>query len=223
MTATAWPWVVLLLLGAAHGVNPGMGWLFAVALGLQEGERRAVWRALLPLAAGHALAVAAAVALATVAGMVLPLAHLRWAVAAALLAMGVFHWNRHRHPRWGGMRVGARDLVVWSFLMATAHGAGLMALPFALGAGAVQGPHAAHASHGASAAALADAVAPASAELVAVLATAVHAAGYLLVTGLLAVIVYERVGLRLLRRAWINLDRLWAAALVATAALVAVL
>jgi hypothetical protein len=216
--ATAWPWVVLLLLGAAHGLNPGMGWLFAVALGVQRGERRAVWRALLPLGAGHALAVAAAVALAAVAGLVVPLAWLRWGVAALLLAVGVLHWTRHLHPARGGMRVGARDLAAWSFLMATAHGAGLMALPFAMDAGAVREPaaHAAHAAHAA--------VAPATAgaESAALLATLVHAAGYLLVTGLVAVVVYERVGLRFLRRGWFNVDRLWAGALVVTAVAIVV-
>lgn len=201
MTSTTWwPWAALLLLGAAHGVNPGMGWLFAVALGLQQQDRRAVWRALLPLAAGHALAIAAAVGLAAAAGMVLPPAQLRWAVAAALLAMGAFHLARHRHIRWGGMRVGARDLTIWSFLMASAHGAGLMALPVVLGA--EHGAHGAagHAAHGTG-----------------LLASGVHAAGYLLVTGAIAVVVYERLGLRLLRSAWVNLDLIWAGALVVAA------
>jgi hypothetical protein len=200
MTSTTWwPWAALLLLGAAHGMNPGMGWLFAVALGLQQQDRRAVWRALLPLAAGHALAIAAAVGLAAAAGVVLPPRELRWVVAAALLAMGAFHLARHRHFRWGGMRVGARDLTIWSFLMASAHGAGLMALPVVLGAG-----HAAH-------------VAGHSAHGMGLLASGVHAAGYLLATGAIAVVVYERLGLRLLGRAWVNLDVLWAGALVVAA------
>ena len=223
--AAAWPWLVLLLLGAAHGLNPGMGWLFAVALGAQQGDRRGVWRALLPLGAGHALAVAAAIALAAAAGLVVPVARLRWIVAALLLAVGVVHWTRHLHPRWGGMRVGARELTAWSFLMATAHGAGLMALPFAMDAGAVRdaagagaGGHASHAAHAA-----ATGVPGASgAEATALLATAVHAAGYLLVAGLVAVVVYERAGLRFLRRAWVNVDRLWAGALVVTAVAIVV-
>ena len=146
-STTLWPWAALLLLGVAHGVNPGMGWLFAVALGLQQQDRRAVWRALLPLAMGHMLAIAAAVGLAAAAGVVLAPAQLRWLVAAALLAMGVFHLVRHRHFNWGGMRVGARDLTIWSFLMASAHGAGLMALPVVLVAG--HGGHAAGGDRGA--------------------------------------------------------------------------
>src|SRR5215203_3442939 len=124
MTETVWPWIALALLGAVHGLNPGMGWLFAVALGVQRGERRAVWRALLPLGVGHALAIALAIAVASTVGLVLPPHVLRWFVAAALLAMGVRQLRRHRHPRGGGMRVSMRDLVAWSFLVATAHGAG---------------------------------------------------------------------------------------------------
>jgi hypothetical protein len=101
-----------------------MGWLFAVALGLQEGSGRAVWRALPPLAVGHALAVVAALGLAAAAGLVLAPERVRWIVAALLLGTGLFHLVGHRHPRFGGMRVGSRDLVIWSCLMATAHGAG---------------------------------------------------------------------------------------------------
>ena len=134
MTApTTWPWAALALLGAVHGLNPGMGWLFAVALGLQERDRRAVWSAMLPLAVGHALAIAAAIGVAAVVGLVVATDGIRWIVAATLLVLGVVRLRRHRHPRWVGMRAGARDLTLWSFLMATAHGAGLMLLPFALG------------------------------------------------------------------------------------------
>jgi hypothetical protein len=124
------PWLGLFLLGGLHGVNPGMGWLFAVALGLQEGSGRAVWRALPPMAVGHALAVAVAIALAALLCLLLAAVELRWLVAAALGGTGLLHLLRRRHPRYGGMRVGARQLVVWSFLMASAHGAGLMAVPF---------------------------------------------------------------------------------------------
>src|SRR3989475_2088093 len=86
---------MLLLLGYFHGINPGMGWLFAVALGMQERRREAVWRALLPLGAGHALAVAAAVAVAVLAGTVIPLRNLRWVVAGILVALGISRLIRH--------------------------------------------------------------------------------------------------------------------------------
>lgn len=237
LATTVWPWAALILLGALHGMNPGMGWLFAVALGLQEGSGRAVWRALPPLMAGHALAVAAAVGLALALGPIIDPADLRWLVGAALFGTGVFHLVRHRHPRFGGMRVGARDLVIWSFLMASAHGAGLMAVPFVPTTGttvavAHAGPtagahdHAAHGralpGHGAHDAngRVSPAGAGPGAGWLAVLATLVHTAGYLVVTGGIAAVVYYRLGLRLLRKAWIDLDRIWAGALILTALLV---
>ena len=207
------PWFALLLLGAWHGVNPGMGWLFAVALGLQQERGRAVWRALPPLALGHGLAIAAAVTLAAVVGLVIPLDYLEWVVAATLLGFGLYRLVRARHPRYGGMQVGARDLVIWSFLMGSAHGAGLMVLPFAL---EVQGSMAGmEAGHGMHAAALLS-----NQQLAALAVTVVHTLSYLLVTGLMAWVVYRKLGLRLLRTAWINLDFIWAMALIATALLV---
>lgn len=231
-----WPWLVLLALGAVHGVNPGMGWLFAVALGLQERDGRAVWRALLPLAAGHFLAIAAVVAIGLAVGRAVSLDHLKWAVAAILLGFGIAKLLRNRHPRFGGMRVGFRDLTVWSFLMASAHGAGLMVLPVVLGGlrstaaatpaqasgAAVAGAHGAHAmtpeaGHGVHAAAMmAD---PSAQELWAAAATILHTGGYLLVTALLAAVVYRWLGLGLLRRSWVNLDLVWAGALILTAVL----
>ena len=210
---------VLLLLGAFHGINPGMGWLFAVALGLQEGRSRAVWRALLPLAAGHALAIAAAVVVALAVGAALPAGSLKLPVAAALIGLGGYRLFRHRHPRYGGMRMGMAELSTWSFLMASAHGAGLMVLPVFLGmtgttvqAAGVNGAHGAHAP----AAAISD---PA----VAVAATIVHSAGYLLVTAVVAWIVYTWVGVGLLRKAWLNLDQVWAAALIVSGGVTLVL
>ncbi|HJU65176.1 MAG TPA: hypothetical protein VJ596_05835 [Gemmatimonadaceae bacterium] len=207
-----WPWLVLLLLGVGHGVNPGMGWLFAVALGLQEKERRAVWRALLPLALGHALAIAVVIVLASAVGLIVPVRQLEWMVAATLIGLGTWRLVRHRHLRWGGMRMSMRDLAIWSFLMATAHGAGLMALPFAIEAGAVTNPTAAYAADHLG---HMDAAIPGGG-MSALIATLVHAFGYLLVTGLLAVVVYEWVGLRLLRRVWVNVDLVWGVALVGT-------
>jgi hypothetical protein len=211
IATSAWPWAALALLGAVHGLNPGMGWLFAVALGLQEKDRRAVWAAILPLAAGHALAIAAAIGVAAAVGLVVPTGGIRWIVAATLLVLGVARLRRHRHPRWVGMRVGAGDLTFWSFLMASAHGAGLMALPFVLAAShpAAASPH----LHAAAMSSL-----PPGA-IVGLLATAAHTVGYLVVLMLMAALVYERLGLRLLRTAWINLDLVWAGALTCTAVL----
>lgn len=198
----------ILLLGAVHGINPAMGWLFAVSLGMQEGRSSAAWRALGPLAVGHALAIGATLLVASVLGLVVPIEVLRWMTAVALLCFGVRGLVRHTHPRLGGMRVGARELTGWSFLMASAHGAGLMVLPFVLRSHAPAAHHSAmHAGH---AAAMDGAT---------LLATLLHTAGYLVVAGAIAWVVCAKVGLRVLRTAWINMNLVWAIALIATALL----
>ena len=197
------PWMALLLLGAFHGINPGMGWLFAVALGMQENRSAAVWRALLPLGLGHACAIAVALLVVIVAGMVVPTSVLRWPIGGVLIVFGVRRLLRHGHPRWGSMRIGMAGLTVWSFLVATAHGAGLMVVPVWLqGRQLVESAHAG--GHGQPAADLASGVA----------ATAVHGASYLLVTALIAWAVFAKFGVGLLRSAWINVDIVWAAALI---------
>src|SRR5437870_6036037 len=140
-----WPWLVLVGLGAFHGINPGMGWLFAVALGLQEQSQRAVRRALLPIALGHAASIGVVVVAVSLLQAVLPEQLMRYLCAALLGAFGLWRLVRARHPRWVGMRVGFRDLMLWSFLMATAHGAGLMIVPILLGW--PDGNHAGHAAH----------------------------------------------------------------------------
>jgi hypothetical protein len=222
-----WTWWALSALGAGHGLNPGMGWLFAVALGMQEGRSRAVWRALPPLALGHALAVGVAALSAAALRQVMPADALQWIVGASLLTLGGVRLVRHRHPRYGGMRVGFRELTTWSFLMATAHGAGLMVLPLLVGqaAGAAMAAHAGHAPHAMHGGNTAYAtLVPVSGLMDASLwATVIHTAGYLLVTGLIAVIVYRKLGLRLLRTMWINLDLIWGGALLITGALTLIL
>jgi hypothetical protein len=221
MRDTSLPWLALFVLGAAHGINPAMGWLFAVGRGLQERDRRALWRALGPLALGHALAITAAVLLAATLGELLPLHWLRWIVAAALLAVGVDGLVRHRHVRLSGMRVGARELTAWSFLMASAHGAGLMVLPFVLGAAAPPPTIALHHHHD-MASAMPLAAGFTGMDAVGIAAPLIHTLGYLAITCLLAVVVYEKVGLGVLRRAWINVNVVWAGAMI-VAALLAVL
>jgi hypothetical protein len=198
---------LMLLLGAYHGINPGMGWLFAVALGMQEQKGSAVARALVPIAVGHALSIGIVVVTAAFVGMVLPLEAIRYSVAALLFGLGIFSLVRHYHPRWVRMRVGFRDLTLWSFLMATAHGAGLMLLPVLLGSRTVEATNHLAGHHHTSAAAT---------PLAALLATAVHTIAYLAVTGLIAWVVYRKFGLAILRKAWINLDLVWAVALLVT-------
>jgi len=200
-------WLILAL-GAYHGLNPGMGWLFAVALGMQEQKSATVARSLVPIALGHALAVGGAVFVAVLLGVSLPIVVVRSVAAALLIGLGVFFLMKHWHPRWVRMQVGFADLTLWSFLMATSHGAGLMVVPVLLRGTSAQA-YGGAASH--------DHVQMAAASPVAGLfATAVHTAGYLAVTGLIAWIVYRKVGLAVLRKAWFNVDLLWAVTLLMT-------
>jgi hypothetical protein len=198
---------LMLLLGAYHGINPGMGWLFAVALGMQQQKASAVARSLVPIAIGHAAAIGGVVLAAALLGTALPLAVIRYFVAAVLIGLGIHCLVRHRHPRWVRMRVAFRDLVVWSFLMASAHGAGLMVLPVLLGSSSVQAADHITGHNHASAA---------TSPLAGLVATGVHTIGYLAATGAIAWVVYRKFGLALLRTAWFNLDVVWAVALVVT-------
>ena len=198
---------LMLLLGAYHGINPGMGWLFAVALGMQEQKGSAVARALVPIALGHALSIGSVVLTAAFLGMALPREAIRYPVAAILFGLGIFSLVRHYHPRWVRMQVGFRDLTLWSFLIATAHGAGLMVLPVLLSSSTVQAADQMAGHHHTSAAA---------SPLAALLATAVHTTAYLAVTGVIAWVVYSKLGLAVLRKSWLNLDMVWAATLIVT-------
>jgi hypothetical protein len=192
-------WPTLFLLGAYHGINPGMGWLFAVARGMQEHRTRAVALSLPPIALGHAISIGAVILAARMAQVVVPLPYISIGVAVTLIGLGIYRLIRSRHFRWGGMQVGFRDLAIWSFLMASAHGAGLMVLPVMLA-----GPHAHH-----HMAASADTITGGW-------ATLIHTAGYLTATAMAALLVYRRVGLAMLRKSWFNLDLIWAIALIVT-------
>ncbi|HXF62498.1 MAG TPA: hypothetical protein VNK95_12835 [Caldilineaceae bacterium] len=127
-------WLAMLGFGAYHGLNPGMGWLFALSLGLQQRNARAIWTAMVPIALGHTAALAVVAALALVGAQFISSGTAQAMTALLLIGFGVYKvFNYYRHPRWVGMRVGGRDLLWWSFLMATAHGAGLMIAPALLG------------------------------------------------------------------------------------------
>ncbi len=195
----AWPWLTLGALGIYHGLNPAMGWLFAVALGLQRRSRGAVIRALLPIALGHEASIAVVVVLVAVTQAFSISEAIRPAGAIALILFGLWKLRRPlSHPRWVGMRVSNRDLVVWSFLMSSAHGAGLMLFPIILGLPAVAHPE--------------DPLPTGVQDVAAVL---LHTGAMLAAMGVVAVVVYERLGLSVLRRAWINMDAIWAVVIVA--------
>lgn len=196
----------LLALGAFHGLNPAMGWLFAVARAMQERSRAVLFGSLPPIALGHlaSVAVVAAVVSATrsaVTGDVV-------GVVGGLVLVGFGLWRllSERHFRWAGMRLNAAQLAAWSFLMSSAHGAGLMLLPV-LSTTPVPG----HAGH--------PVAAGAGGALTGLAAAGVHTVGTFAVMAVLALVVHEFVGLRILRRAWFNVDRLWAGVLVGAGAL----
>lgn len=201
-------------LGAVHGLNPAMGWLFAVALGLQQRSRGAVTHALGPIAVGHALAIVAALALLQVVEVTVPQRAVAWGVAVLLIGFGLVKLVRQRHPRWVGMRVNARQLALWSFVMASVHGAGLMLYPVMVNAdratqrGGVTMPGQ-------------------TVELAAMLpggpttaVALVHTAAMFAVMSVLALAVYRLAGVAILRRTWVNVDVLWALALLAGGAFV---
>jgi len=201
----AWPWFALAALGAFHGLNPAMGWLFAVALGLQRKSRAAVLWSLLPIAVGHALSIALVVITVGVLRAYVDLTILQVCAALVIIAFGLFRVLA-RHRARVGMQVSGRDLLVWSFLMATAHGAGLMLLPVLLEM-PIGSTHRAH-EHMMATGGLGPSFATGLAAIVA------HTAAMLLVAGVIAIAVYEWIGLAFLRRGWINLDLVWVVALL---------
>ncbi len=203
------PLIGLAALGAFHGINPAMGWLFAVSLGLQRQDGRAVVNASLYIALGHIASLAVVAVALAAAGYFVPLFWVRIVSGAFLVGFGIYKLVLYyRHFRWVGMNVSGRDLVAWSFLMATSHGAGLMLAPIILnleeeGSGAA--PDLEHHSG------LLDVTDTAAAWGIGL---ATHTVAMLAVMLLIAAIVYRKVGLAFLRRGWLNVDLLWSAALI---------
>jgi hypothetical protein len=205
LPANLTPWLVVAGLGAFHGLNPAMGWLFAVGLGLHRKSRAVVILSLVPILIGHALAIGIVLYAAIALGLFIDERLLT--KAGGLILIGWAIWHRlygHRHRIRVGMQTGLVGLGFWSLLMATAHGAGLMllpvALPLCLGAGSTDQLTAG----GSIAAGLA--------------VIALHTGAMLLVIAAIAIVVYEWVGLAFLRRGWINVDLMWTAALAASGA-----
>src|SRR6202140_3786314 len=200
MSSSWWPWAALVLLGAYHGVNPGMGWLFDVARGMQEHSRKAVLSSLLPIAIGHEASIVIVVIAVSLTEQFLPPFLIRLIAALVLVSFGVFKLAKPRTHLGGfGMRVGFAGLAGWSFLMSTAHGAGLMLAPVLLGLPVYAAFHSLR-----------------ELSLQAVAAASLHVSAMLLVMGIVSVVVYERVGLGILRRGWFNLDLGWSLVLIAS-------
>jgi hypothetical protein len=195
-----------------------MGWLFALSVGLQRRSDRAIWSSLFPIALGHASSLLVVALLVFATAHIVSTSMLEIGTALLLIGFGIYKvFNYYRHPRWVGMQVGMRDLTWWSFLMATAHGAGLMIAPLVLSmsmpaAGthmdhaAIAGEHAGHAAHYAAMGAGLN-----SEVTLGILA---HTLAMLAVMALVAWVVYKKFGLRILRSHWINFDLIWAGALL---------
>ena len=177
-----------------HGINPAMGWLFAVALGLQQSSRAVVLIALVPISIGHAAAVALITVLAL--GMLIDERAIRIAAGGMLIAWAFRHWlfGAHHGVRFG-TQVGMIGLAIWSLLMATAHGAGLMLVPVLIPLCLSASP--------------AQELTTSDSLLIGLAAVGVHTFAMLATTCLVAVAVYEYFGLAFLRRGWINLDLIW--------------
>ena len=202
MNSGLWPWAALVLLGAYHGVNPGMGWLFAVARGMQEKSRSAVLSSLLPIAVGHEASIIMVVVAVSLTEAFLPPFFVRLLAALVLVSFGFYKllWPRS-HPSGFGMRIRPAGLVGWSFLMSSAHGAGLMLAPVLLGLPVYATYHSLR-----------------EISLQAAAAASLHVVAMLLVMGAVSVVVYDKVGVGILRRGWLNLDLGWSLVLIASGA-----
>lgn len=187
-------------LGIFHGINPAMGWLFALSYGLQEKSRRSIVRSLAWIVVGHEAAVLPSALVITLFASQVSRGVAMGVVTLVLLAFGLVLLLRPRHFRWVGMRLRPWQLAWWSFLMSTVTGAGLMLAPVLL--------HTTSGHEHAVSGALADDLGAAA------VVALVHAVGMAFAAGSVALIVYQTVGLRILRTHWVNLDRVWAIAFV---------
>ncbi len=196
------PWLALAGLGAFHGINPAMGWLFAVALGLHRQSRRLVWLSIIPIALGHALSIVAVAGAVIAAGVIMDHQKIAMLAGTGLIGWAIYHViYGHRGRVRVGMKTGMSGLALWSFLMATSHGAGLMLVPVVLPMCLNQSP--------------ANELTATASLAISFGAVGVHMVAMLAVTLLMAVLVYEWLGVGVLRRGWINLDWIWTGALVA--------
>lgn len=196
-----WLWLAVAGLGLFHGINPAMGWLFAAGLGLNRKSERAVWLALIPIALGHALAVAIVLVAVLALGFIVESLPLQRLAAVVLIAWGAWHaFFGRRHKVRVGMQTGLAGLFLWSFLMANAHGAGLMLIPAVIPLCLAATP-----AHGLTAA---------GSVPIALLALGLHTLAMLATIAAISIAVYRWIGVAFLRRGWINLDLLWSIALM---------
>jgi hypothetical protein len=205
-TTIASLWLAVVASGIFHGLNPAMGWPLAVSAGLMGGGRRGLLVALGLLALGHLLAMAGILLPFTLMTAIVQWRRpIRMGAATAVIAFGLWLLVRRRHPRFIA-RIRPTQLALWSFAVATAHGAGLMLVPIYLGLCRAEDLDRGH--QAASTLIKGDLA-------TAIIVSLVHTAAMILTGGLIALLVYAWLGLRFLSRSWFNLDAVWAWSLVA--------
>jgi hypothetical protein len=198
-------WWAVIFSGLYHGINPGMGWPLAVSAALMERNRKALPRALAMLAAGHFVAIIAILLpFSLMIFLVQWETQIRIGAGLLVIAMGIYLLINRRHPKFL-VRVHPARLVLWSFLAAMAHGAGLMLVPIFLGICAIGADEIGH---------LAAQTLMGNNIVMALSVAAVHTLSMTAAGGMIAVIIYFWLGLKFLSRTWFNLDLVWAISLV---------
>lgn len=207
--ADLWPWLAIAGLGALHGSSPATGWMFAAAWGLRAGGGAHVRRALLPIAFGHAASVTV-VACALAQGLSMDRARVQGLAGALLVGAALYRLLRgSRQCGPIGTRVGHAGIALWSFLMATAHGAGLMLVPALVPLCLAGNP--------------AREITASGSLVLALAAVGVHTAAMLLTTGAIATGVCRGLALHPRLMGGAALRRTWTAALAVTGVLLVAL
>jgi hypothetical protein len=198
-------WLAVVASGLYHGANPAMGWPLAVSAGLMERSSHALVAALWPLTIGHLLAMFVVILpFALLVALVEWQQQIRIGASLLVIAFGIFRFINRRHPRVLA-RIRPTQLGLWSFVVAMAHGAGLMLVPIYLGLCRAADLDKGHEAAGALI----------NADLrVAVLVSVVHSVAMIAAGGVLAWLVYRHLGLKFVSRSWFNLDATWAFSLV---------
>ena len=209
MTTTALWWAVIFS-GIYHGVNPGMGWPLAVSAALFERKKTAMIKASAMLATGHFLAmIVILLPLSMMYFLVNNEREIRLGAGVLVIAMGIYLLINRRHPKILA-RIHPAKLGLWSFLAATAHGAGLMLVPIYLGICGllVLGESVSGTGHAAAQVLMSSNI------VTAFLVAATHTFAMTFAGAAIALFVYNWFGLKFISKSWFNLDLIWAFSLI---------
>jgi len=210
ISGTTGLWWAVILSGIYHGLNPGMGWPLAVSSALMQKRHGALIPALGALAIGHFLAmIAMLLPFSLLMSLILWEFEIRMTASIFLILLGLFLFLYNKHPRFLS-RVKPSRLMLWSFLVAIAHGAGLMLVPIYLG---ICRAERLDAGHEAASALMTSNIGSA------LIVSLVHTGAMMISGAVIAMIIYFWLGLKFLSSTWFNLDRIWAASLILVGAL----